>query len=733
MKRIVCCLTDEAARLASESLLPVLRRFAGALGIEVVTVDVSLAARILSAFPECLPSGLGVGDPVADLRQWVLARDAVIVKPPCISASACQLGAAITELQGHGYSLPDYPERPVEAHQARLRHRYDTVRGSVVNGVLRQGTSVRRVGSALKPHLRARSKPLHHPPSPSLRSCIDSMPDGDFLSSEQAITLHADTVLRIEHVGADGRLDTLASGLRVAAGDVLDAAVMRRHALRAFLAASFDACKRDGLLFSLPLKCTSMKVSDSAIFASAVDIHFAELLSRHAALLHRHCYCPQSGIQGLQRIAASHSDHGEFAANLAAPRQPELAMVDARAGHSTLSAPGSTSIAVQMAEALLHGGRGVGADGRWADTRFVIPNRSEADVYRALLEDIQLHGLPEPSRIGSATVVGVSADAADEYGAQETTFEIERAGRVRIVDAYGRVLIEHAVDAGDIWRACRRSGRAIRHWIACALAQARCQSAPLLFCLDANRPRDRETLRHLRSACLVSEWVPAGISVHCSRNAIGSLLGRLRRGEAVVAATGNLLRDYLGEYLGAIEAGSSAMLEVRTELLNGGKVLEAGAAGCAPAIARDFLQRNHLRWNPVGDLQAWSGALAEIGERSVCALSIAAAEGLKRVTASLLAQVTLPASHGETMDLRVAHVHLACAWALELRDLPELGPRFASLAQALDQARARIEDEILRARRLPADLGGYYRPDPERLSRAMHPSLCFERILSTLD
>lgn len=725
MTRICCCHTDEAAGLALQALLPVVGCFARACGVHVEVIDVSLAVRILAAFPEALLAGQRVDDTVARLARRVLQPDAVVVKPPGISASVEQIGAAVAELQRHGFPLPDHPDAPATAAQAAVRARYDAIRGSVVNTVLRQGTSVRRVPEIVKQWARGRPRPVRS--FEGMRSCVASLAAGDFRATEQALTMQGDAVLRIEHHAADGCVKLLHEGLQVRGDDVVDAAVLRRSALEPFLAEVLETCRREHLLFALPLKCTSLRVSDPAIFGEAVQAHYAPVIKRYRAAFEAAGVAASSGFQAFLPLAAR--DEGMAQSIEAVHRHgPALAMLDPGAGHSTLHAPGGTSIAAFMAAAMARGGRCIGPDGCLRDTTFVIPDRGESGFYRVLLEDAQANGPMDAARIGSVTTVGLTADAADEYGAQDTTFRIDRGGSVRVVDAQGRVLLQHAVAEGDVWRLCRRSRQAIRDWIAQALAVGR-PGAPVVFWLDASRPRDRETLRHLHGLHPKEQWSARRIVVQDVERATAFTLDRLRTGQDVVAATGNLLRDYIGEFFGRIEAGSSALVEVGTRLLAGGALFEAGACGCAPAIARDFVASNHLRWNPLADLFAWRAALQALAHGGHAPAG-ALARALDRATSSLLSQGLLPSRCG--LDLRQTVFHLARLWAIEMSGTTGTAAAFAALASRLQREGPLIERELAEAAGQTVDLGGYYWPDQQRLAAALNASSALSAALQGL-
>jgi len=556
------------------------------------------------------------------------------------------------------------------------------------------------------------------------------MSDGDFRASEQALTCVSDAKLRIEHVDHNGRI-TMLGDLTATVGDVLDAAVMDRGALARFMANEIGACRREGLLFALPLKCTSMRVSDPAIFSVAIEAYYASVIVDHGPLLETYGWNPAEGLQGFRRLIERLPEPDDLVGAIedAHRRGPTLAIVDWRNSHSTLHAAGGTSIAAVMAAAMKKGGRCTGLDGVPGDTMFVIPNRSEAELYGALLEDLQLNGDLDPARIGSAIVVGLTADAADEYGAQEPTFEIERAGRVRIVDGNDRIWLAHDVAGGDLWRACRRSRRAIDDWFATAVGAAEEAGASTIFWLDEDRPRDRETLRRLRSILPDSDWDARSITVAGTPAAMHLTLGSLRRGDTIVTATGNLIRDYLGELVAALEIGASSSLEVHTDLVGGGVVFETGAAGCAPAVAVDFASTNHLRWNPLGDLFAWRSAFAQIGGTSGNHPCRTLAEGLDRAIARLLDGDLLPSKHLGGRDLRNTHFHLARLWSEELATHAHMKQDFADLAGLLCRSGSQIEREIVQAQRRPAHLGGHYHPDDRVLISLMNPSRTFSQAL----
>jgi isocitrate dehydrogenase len=722
--RITCCLTDEAARLAQEALLPVVEAFVQGAGVEVDRLDVSLAARVRAASRDGMPSLDRDDDVMARLRQVVSRPDAIVVKSPGIAATAAQVASAIAALRAEGVAVPD---------------RLEGVRGSVVNTAVRQGTSIRRVAPVVKRHLRTGASNADVPAGARLamgsRSRVAGLSDGDFVSSERAITVRDGTTLRITWAGADGTTRVLRDGVAVGAGDVVDASTMRQAALAAFLGETLDTCRREGLLFALPLKCTTLHVSDPAIFRAAMRAYVAPALAHDPACLARAGVDPEDGLGALAAAAARGPDDAALRDAMDRLRRhgPALARDATGTGRSTLDAPGGPSVAAWMAAAWQRGGCGLDADGLARDTLFVRPDRGESAFFEVLLDDVQAFGRPDRARLGAVTLVGLAADAADDYGAQDTTFEIERAGTVRVVDADGRIVLEHPVEAGDLWRLRRRSRRAIAHWIACALEAGRRSRAPVTFWLDRTRARDRETLRHLDAACPPLERAARGIEVLDVAEATRAMLRRLRRGDDGVAATGNVLRDFVGEWIGVAEVASSAALEVRTDLLAGSVLFEAGAGGTGPALARDFAHDGHLRWNPLGDLLAWRGALQAAGARPGRAHAAALGDALERAIAGLLAQDLLPTRQADGRDLRHTLVHLARLWAHEMSEAPVQGGRYADVAARLDADLPGLLAEVDAVRRGATDVGGSCLPVHARPSAAMAPGRRFAAILRTLD
>lgn len=724
-------MSDEAAALAALSLFPILTTFAATADIAIEVIDISLASRMLAAFPEGLGAEQRIEDPLRRLKALRLCGEAVIVKSPCISASLKQLRLAAEELRGQGFAVPDYPERPVTTRQSEVRGRYEALRGSVVNGVLRHGTSVRSAAH-FGPD-ESRGAGASFPTSRiSDRSCIASMVEGDFCGSETALTLQSDLALEIEHVSASGRIVRLCtvSGRR---GDVLEAAVMQRSALRTFLDAEFRSARLDGLLVEVPLKQTSFPVSEGAIFAEAVSVYYAEVLKSNGDAVERLEWAPTAGVGPLIEAAGLAAEGAALRRGIdeAHRRGPDLAFSRPPRARRALDEPGRGSTAIVMASAIANGARCLDGAGKLRDTKYLIPNRTEARFFAAVLDDLRLHGTLRAGDAGRAIIVGLSANASDEYGAADTTFVLEAPGRVRIRDRRGEVYLEHEVAAGDIWRSCQRSREATIDWISSALNAGARAAAPVVFWLDADRPRDREALQLLRRFCPEAEWGVQKVHVLGVEAAVRMTLDSLRRGEAIVAATGNLMRDYLGELLAGLGGGGAHLQEVATNLLNGGKLFEAGGGGCAPMVAVDFLRSNYLRWDPRGDLLAWRGAFDALGA-STDDPAAELASALGRASRALAEQGLLPGRWPGTRDTRGSNFHLARLWAGELEASATMGDRFAALSRRLEAAVAQIDQEFISVQGRAVDVGGYYHPDARRLASVMNASPTFSQILETL-
>ena len=726
--RIIYTHTDEAPALATESLLPILRAFAGAAGIELELRDISLAGRVLAQFPDLLAEDRRVGDALAELGELAQTPEANIIKLPNISASVPQLKAAIAELQAQGYEIPDYPDEPADGDEREVRARYEGVTGSAVNPVLREGNSDRRVPASVKAYARS------HPHSmgawsPQSRSAVSTMTDGDFRSTERSVTLTSGGRVRIEHVGAGGEVTVLRGLIPVFEGEVLDASVMRVAHLQAFLAEQLAAARADGVLFSVHLKATMMKVSDPIIFGCAVRAYFAELFATHGEELARVGVNPDNGMAALLD-AIGELPEASRAAVLAAIEDaylagPPLAMVDSARGISNLHVPSDVIIDASMPAAIRSSGQMWNPAGELQDANFVIPDHSYAALYAETVEDCRRHGAFDPVTMGSTSNVGLMAQAAEEYGSHETTFRIESPGVVRVLDESERTLLEHEVAVGDIWRMCMTRDGAVRDWVDLAVSRARATGAPAVFWLDETRPHDAELLHKVRPALASLDTEGLEILVMDVASATRYTLARARANEDTIAVTGNVLRDYLTDLFPILELGTSAKMLSVVRLMNGGGLFETGAGGSAPKHVQQFVAENHLRWDSLGEFLALVPSFELLAERTRNPRAALLAETLDRATARVLVENRSPRRRVGEIDNRGSHFYLALYWAQELAgqdEDTEMAARFGPLATALAEREEAIVAELAAVQGSPVQIGGYYHPDPARVGAAMRPS-----------
>jgi isocitrate dehydrogenase len=736
--RIVYTLTDEAPALATRSLLPIVQAFAGAAHIEIEVRDISLAGRILAQFPDRLPDDRRVADALAELGELSHTAEANIIKLPNISASVPQLKSAIAELQGQGYPIPDYPESATDAEQRDVRTRYDRVKGSAVNPVLRQGNSDRRAAAPVKAYART------HPHSmgawsPSSRSHVATMTDGDFRSTERSVTVEHDGAVRIEHVAADGTATVLKNSTPVLAGEVLDGAVMRRQALDEFLAAQLADAKEQGVLFSVHLKATMMKVSDPIIFGHAVRAYFADVFASHADALERARVNPNDGVAALltalDTLPAGEAAAVREAIDAVYRERPPLAMVDSDRGITNLHVPSDVIIDASMPAAIRSSGQMWNAAGELQDTKFVIPDHAYAPLYAETVNHCRDHGAFDPATMGATPNVGLMAQSAEEYGSHDKTFEIAHDGVVRVVEDSGRVLIEHDVEAGDIWRMCQTKDAAIQDWVRLAVARARETGAPAVFWLDEDRAHDAELLRKVRPALAQCDTDGLRIEILDVAAATRFTLERAHAGEDTIAVTGNVLRDYLTDLFPILELGTSAKMLSIVPLMSGGGLFETGAGGSAPKHVQQFLKENHLRWDSLGEFLALTPSLELLADREDNPRAKVLADTLDRATGRVLEENRSPSRRCGELDNRGSHFYLALYWAQELaaqRNDPELAGRIKPLAERLSENEEKIVQELAAVQGSPVDIGGYYRPDPERASAAMRPSETLNEALAFL-
>ncbi|KAF1688630.1 NADP-dependent isocitrate dehydrogenase [Pseudoxanthomonas taiwanensis] len=735
--KIIYTLTDEAPFLATQSLLPIVQAFAATAGITVETRDISLAGRILAQFPDVLGERK-VNDDLAELGELATRPEANIIKLPNIPASVPQLKAAIRELQEHGYPLPDYPDEPKDAREQEIKARYDRVKGSAVNPVLREGNSDRRAPASVKNYARK------HPHrmgawSADSRSHVAHMDGGDFYGSEKSATLAKAGSLRIELLRKDGGTEVLKEKVPVLAGEVVDAAVMSRKALAAFVAAQIEDARAREVLFSVHLKATMMKVSDPIMFGVFVSEFYRPVLEKHAEALKQVGFNPENGIGDLYaRIAALPQDQQEaIKADIQAlyAQRPGLAMVNSDKGITNLHVPSDVIVDASMPAMIRDSGRMWNAAGELQDTKAVIPDRCYAGVYQAVIDDCKANGAFDPTTMGSVPNVGLMAQKAEEYGSHDKTFRIPADGTVRVTDQDGNVVFEHEVEAGDIWRMCQTKDAPIQDWVKLAVTRARLSNTPAVFWLDPQRAHDRQLIAKVERYLKDHDTSGLDIRIMSPVEATRFSLARIRQGKDTISVTGNVLRDYLTDLFPILELGTSAKMLSIVPLMAGGGLFETGAGGSAPKHVQQFVQENYLRWDSLGEFLALAASLEHLAERTGNARAAVLAAALDQANGRILDNNRSPARKVGELDNRGSHFYLALYWAqaLAAQDQdPELAARFAPLAQALAENEARIVAELNGVQGKPVDIGGYYQPDPAKVGAAMRPSPTFNAALAAL-
>ena len=736
--KIIYTRTDEAPALATQSLLPILRTFAGAAGIEIEVRDISLAARILAQFPDRLDEDQRIPDALGELGQLVRSPEANIIKLPNISASVPQLKQAIAELQERGYPIPNYPDDPADEEQREIRSRYDKVKGSAVNPVLRQGNSDRRASAAVKDYARKHPQSMGEWSSDS-RSHVSTMSEGDFRSTERSVTVDSERTVRIEHVTRDGSVSVLKDKIEVRPGEVLDAAVMQRAALDRFVAEQIEDAARRGVLFSVHLKATMMRVSDPIIFGHVVRAYFKELFAQHGDALRSVGVDADDGLgallKAIERLDDDQRRAVEEAIDAAYAEGPPLAMVDSERGITNLHVPSDVIIDASMPAAIRSSGQMWNALGEQQDTKFVIPDHSYAALYAETVDDCRAHGAFDPASMGSTPNVGLMAMAAEEYGSHDKTFEIDSPGTVRVVGDTGDVLLEHEVEGGDIWRMCQTKDEAVQDWIRLAVARARETGWPAVFWLDEQRAHDAELLGKLRPAIEELDTDGLQIEVKDVAGAARLTLERARRGENTISVTGNVLRDYLTDLFPILELGTSAKMQSIVPLIAGGGLFETGAGGSAPRHVQQFLKENHLRWDSLGEYLALGPSFDLLAKRDDNRRAALLAKTLDRAVGRWLEQDRSPSRKAGELDNRGSHFYLALYWAQELaqqEEDEELASQFESLARQLADNEEQIVEELGAVQGSPVDIGGYYWPDRELIAQAMRPSRAFNEALEQL-
>jgi isocitrate dehydrogenase len=735
MARIIYTLTDEAPMLATYSFLPVIEAFAGTAGVEVETRDISLAGRIIAALGDRLPEDQRTGDALAELGQLAKTPQANIIKLPNISASVPQLKAAIAELKAKGYDLPEYPDEPRTDEERDIRAHYDSVKGSAVNPVLREGNSDRRAPAAVKNYARK------HPHSmgawsPDSRTNVATMGANDFRSNEQSVVMPGDDVLTIQLVGESGTA-VLKQGLKVLEGEVVDATVMRVNALDAFLGQQIARAKADDVLFSVHLKATMMKVSDPIIFGHVVRTFLPGVFAKYGAQLEEAGLSPNNGLGSILDGLAGLPNGEEIRAAIEQGLEagPRLAMVNSDKGITNLHVPSDVIVDASMPAMIRTSGHMWGPDGQEHDTLAVIPDSSYAGVYQAVIEDCRAHGAFDPTTMGSVPNVGLMAQKAEEYGSHDKTFEIAAPGRVQVVNSAGDVLMEHEVEAGDIWRACQTRDAPIRDWVKLAVTRARASQTPAVFWLDETRAHDRNLIAKVEAYLPEHDAEGLDLQIMSPVDAARLSVERIRKGEDTISVTGNVLRDYNTDLFPILELGTSAKMLSVVPLMNGGGLFETGAGGSAPKHVQQLLAEDYLRWDSLGEFLALAESLRHMATTTGNARADILADTLDRATERLLDENKSPARKVGQIDNRGSHFYLALYWAAELAQQgedAELAAAFAPFANTLAEKQETINAELLAVQGHPADIGGYYRPEPEKAAAVMRPSATFNAVLASL-
>ncbi|MFF0903849.1 UNVERIFIED_CONTAM: NADP-dependent isocitrate dehydrogenase [Kocuria sp. CPCC 205316] len=738
MAKIIYTRTDEAPLLATYSFKPIIEAYASTAGVEVETRDISLAGRIIAAFSDRLPEDQRVDDALAELGELAKKPEANIIKLPNISASVPQLKAAVTELQEQGVALPDYPDEPRSEEEKETRARYDKIKGSAVNPVLREGNSDRRAPASVKNYVRKNPHRMGEWTAES-RTNVATMGADDFRDNEKSVVMEDDDALTIRLVGEDGSTTVLKESIPVLAGEVVDGTVMRAAALDAFLAEQVERAKREDVLLSVHLKATMMKVSDPIIFGHVIEAFFPELFAAHGAALEKAGLSSANGLaailNGLDALPAEVRDDVRAAIDKGLAEGPKLAMVNSDKGITNLHVPSDVIVDASMPAMIRTSGRMWGPEGEEADTLAVLPDSSYAGIYQVVIDDCRAHGAFDPTTMGSVPNVGLMAMKAEEYGSHDKTFEIPAEGTVQVVDSSGAVLIEHEVSPGDIWRACQTKDVAIRDWVKLAVTRARASATPAVFWLDRTRAHDTNLIAKVEQYLTEHDTEGLQIEIMSPEEATAFSIERIRRGEDTISVTGNVLRDYLTDLFPILELGTSAKMLSVVPLINGGGLFETGAGGSAPKHVQQLVEENHLRWDSLGEFLALAASLDHLATTADNARARILGETLDRATGTFLEENKSPSRKAGEIDNRGSHFYLALYWAQELArqdEDTELAQAFASVAEQLAANEDAINEELLSVQGRPADIGGYYRPDDAKTFQVMRPSETFNRVLSSL-
>ncbi|WP_313463539.1 NADP-dependent isocitrate dehydrogenase [Achromobacter sp.] len=736
--KIIYTLTDEAPALATRSLLPIVQAFAKPAGITVETRDISLAGRIIALFPDYLEDSQKLADALAELGALAVKSEANIIKLPNISASMPQLKAAIKELQEQGYKLPDYPDAPANDTERDVKARYDKVKGSAVNPVLREGNSDRRAPLSVKNYARKHPHKMGAWSADS-KSHVAHMSEGDFYGTEKSALIAEAGDVKIELTAADGTKTVLKEKTPVKAGEIIDAAVLSTAKLKSFLQAQIDDAKTTGVLFSVHLKATMMKVSDPVIFGHVVSVFYKDVLAKHAAVLKQAGFDANNGIGDLyakiQSLPADQQAAITADIDAAYKTLPQLAMVNSDRGITNLHVPSDVIVDASMPAMIRDSGKMWNAEGQLQDTKAVIPDRSYAGVYQAVIDDCKKNGAFNPVTMGSVPNVGLMAQAAEEYGSHNKTFVVPASGTVRVTDASGKVLLEQAVEAGDLWRMCQTKDAAIQDWVKLAVARARASKAPAVFWLDEQRAHDAQVIAKVKQYLNDHDTSGLDLRILDPVEATKFSVKRIREGLDTISVTGNVLRDYLTDLFPIMELGTSAKMLSIVPLVAGGGLFETGAGGSAPKHVQQFLEEGFLRWDSLGEFMALAESLDHLGRTYKNPTAQILAKTLDQATAKFLDENKSPDRKVGGLDNRGSHFYLAMYWAQAVAaqtDDRALAAQFAGAAGALAESEAKIVEELKAAQGKPVDIGGYYQPNEARASQAMRPSATLNQVLASI-
>ena len=738
--KIIYTKVDEAPALATYSFLPIIKAFTEAAGVKVETKDISLAGRIIANFPEKLTESQRQPNDLAELGELVKKPEGNVIKLPCISASVPQLKAAIKELQGHGYNIPDYPEEPKNEEEKKIKARFDKIKGSAVNPVLREGNSDRRVPGPVKSYAKENPHPMGQWTKES-KSHVAHMKSADLRSNEKSTTIKKETSgdAKIEFVDKNKNTKILKEKLPLIDGEIIDATVLNKRALRKFLEEQIEDAKSKDVLFSIHLKATMMKVSDPIIFGHVVSVFFKDVFEKHATVFKELGISPNNGLGDLyakiKNLPENKRKEIEDDIKASYEKRPRLAMVNSEKGITNLHVPSDTIIDASMPAAIRNSGRMWGVDGKLHDTKFVIPDSSYAGVYQEVIEFCKKHGAFDPRTMGTVQNVGLMAQKAEEYGSHDKTFLIPNDGVVHVVSASGKILLEHSVEEGDIWRMCQVKDLPVQDWVKLAVNRARETGFPAVFWLDKERAHDNQLIQKVNR--YLKDHDTEGLEIHIMSpvEATRFSLKRMKEGKDTISVTGNVLRDYLTDLFPILEVGTSAKMYSIVPLMKGGGLYETGAGGSAPKHVQQFIQEGHLRWDSLGEFLALAVSLEHLSKTTNNPKAKVLAEALDKATAKFLLNNKSPSRVVNEIDNRGSHFYLTLYWAQALAEQnkdKELQVRFTKLAKKLEENKEKIHNELLAAQGKSVNLGGYYKPDIELATKAMRPSETFNAALATL-